>query len=156
MAQRTEMIPLSDESAHDGVLALLDSADSVQKPLPLSDLSAFRRDLLFTISSFEGTETAPSGVAVAEDLQAMYTESVTQGRFYQNLRELVASNLVEKRPIDGRTSAYYLCPSTAEALATHLTWGQHCLGAGEDLNREPGLDSNEPTETSSGLLGRWR
>ena len=121
--------------------------------MPLSNLSAFRRDLLFVVASFEGTETVPAGVAIAEALRAISADSVTQGRFYQNLRNLVADDIVEKRRIDGRTNAYYLPSSTTEALAIHIAWERHCLATAANSNGEC---DRAASELGSGLLRRWQ
>ena len=142
-------------SAHDGTSDTNDPTVEPSRPIPLSDLSAFRRDLLLVIASFEGTDAVPAGVAIAEDLRAASAGSVSQGRFYQNLRELVAEGLVEKRPIDGRTNTYYLPSSTTEAITTRVAWERRCLAAGECPDRERDRAANE-TETGSSLLGRWR
>ena len=152
---RIEPVPPSAMcSAHDGASDTNDLTVEPLRPIPLSDLSAFRRDLLLVIASFEGTDTVPDGVAIAEDLRAASASSVSQGRFYQNPRELVADGLVEKRPIDGRTNAYYLPSSTAGALATRVAWEQRCLATDTRPDRKRDRDANE-TETGSSLLGRW-
>jgi DNA-binding PadR family transcriptional regulator len=153
---RIESVPPSIvRSAHDGSSDADDPTVEPLRPVPLSDLSAFRRDLLLVVASFEGTDTVPAGVAIAEDLRAASAGLVSQGRFYQNLRELVAEGFVEKRPIDGRTNAYYLPSSTAEALATRVAWEQRCLATDEYPDRERDSAADE-TETGSSLLGRWR
>ena len=155
MAQgRTEMVrPPSRCSDHDEASEFLDSIDDIPRPVPLSDLSAFRRDLLFVVSSFEGTDTVPAGVAIIENLRSISANSVTQGRFYQNLRELVAEDLVEKRPIDGRTNAYYLRTSAAEALATRVAWERNCLALPENMEDER---NRAESKSNSGVLRWWR
>ena len=151
---RTEaLLPTPERSAHQEESEPKNSSENVPRSVPLSDLSAFRRDLLFVIASFEGIDTVPVGVAIAEDLRAVSTDSVTQGRFYQNLRDLVADDVVEKRPIDGRTNAYYLPSPTTEALATRVAWERECLATPENPDRE--RDCAE-SGLSLGLLRRWR
>ena len=93
---RIESVPPSIvRSAHDGSSDADDPTVETPQSVPLSDLSAFRRDLLLVIASFEGTDAVPAGVAIAEDLRAASAGSVSQGRFYQNLRKLVALGAVE-------------------------------------------------------------
>ena len=151
---RTEAVfPTFERSAHLEESEPRDSSENVPRPVPLSNLSAFRRDLLFVVASFEGTDTVPAGVAIAEDLQSVSADSVAQGRFYQNLRDLVADDVVEKRPIDGRTNAYYLPSSTTEALATRVVWERHCLVTAANSNGER---DRAASESGSGLLRRWR
>ena len=151
---RTEaVLPAFQRAAHQEESESQDSSRDIPRPMPLSNLSAFRRDLLFVIASFGGTDKVPAGVAITEDLRAVSAGSVTQGRFYQNLRDLVANDVVEKRPIDGRTNAYYLPSSTTEALATHVAWERNCLAAAENPDGER---AHAASESSSGLLGRWR
>ena len=155
MAQgRTEaVLPSFERSAHQEESESQNSPESIPRPVPLSALSAFRRDLLFVIASFEGTDTVPAGVAIAEDLRAVSANSVTQGRFYQNLRELVADDVLEKRPIDGRTNAYYLSSSTTEELATRLAWERNCLATAANPDGET---DRAASESNSGLLRWWQ
>ena len=147
---RTEaVLPTPGRAVHDGISESQDLPDVIPRPMPLSNLSAFRRDLLFVVVSFEGTDRVPTGVAIAEDLRAISVDSVTQGRFYQNLRELVAADLVEKRLVDGRTNAYYLPSSTTEALATRVAWERECLATPENLDGER---DRTASESNSSLL----
>jgi len=151
---RTErVLPALEHSARDETTGFWNSPDNIPRPVPLSDLSAFRRDLLFVIASFEAIDRVPAGVAIAEGLRAVSADSVTEGRFYHNLRDLVADDIVEKRPIDGRTNAYYLPSSTTEALATRVAWERHCL---VDTDALDGERDRAESEASSSLLRRWR
>jgi len=93
-------------------------------PQPLaSETTGFRRDLLFVIASLD----APPGTRIIEELEASYDEAIGYGRVYGNLRELVAADLVAKRPIDGRTNVYRLTDRAVTAITAHVAWERACV-----------------------------
>lgn len=95
-------------------------------PSALADLTGFQRDLLFVVASLEGT--VPTGVTVQEELSEQREDRVNHGRLYGNLRDLVDADLVEKRPVDGRTNTYRVTDRAREALRAHCSWEADCLG----------------------------
>lgn len=91
----------------------------------LTELTGFQRDLLFAVTR---TETQPAtGVAIKDELEGYYDEEINHGRFYQNLRELIGCDLVEKQPVDGRTNAHWLTDAARERLEAHHRWEADCL-----------------------------
>jgi DNA-binding HxlR family transcriptional regulator len=108
----------SDESGE----SVIDIPD---EPQPLADLTGFQRDILFVVNSLNGTN--PNGTHIKTNLREIYGEEINHGRLYQNLRELVAEGLVEKRPVDGRTNAYQVSVAARECLEAHAAWGEWCL-----------------------------
>ena len=114
----TALDPVPNATTGNGGLTILTD------PQPLaSETTAFRRDLLFVIASLD----APSGTAVIEGLEAAYDERLGYGRVYGNLRELVAADLVDKRPIDGRTNGYRLTEQATNAVTAHIEWERACM-----------------------------
>ena len=113
-----------DESAH----------DAATDPQPMLELTQFQRDALFVVARLDGTN--PSGVRVKTELREAYSGEINHGRLYQNLRELVDEEFIEKRPVDGRTNAYRVSPSARKRLEAHAAWEQRCL-----------LDGNESDTT---------
>lgn len=99
--------------------------DAPDGPRPLVDLTGFQRDVLFVLISLDGSN--PSGTDVKDQLRETYGEAINHGRLYQNLRDLVDSGLVEKRPVDGRTNAYQVSPAARERLEAHTAWSECCL-----------------------------
>jgi DNA-binding PadR family transcriptional regulator len=86
-------------------------------------LSAFQRDLVAAIASFDGDEEPPHGLEIKHILSAAYGEEVNHGRLYPNLDTLVEGDVVRKseRVRDDRTNDYEL-----------TTWGERVLQAGAD------------------------
>lgn len=123
LTARAVVIPLSvsdttikkDESAY----------NAANGPRPLLGLTRFQRDVLFVIVRLDGTN--PSGVRIKAELREAYGGEINHGRLYQNLRELVEEEFVEKRPVDGRTNAYRVSPSARKRLQAHAAWEQRCL-----------------------------
>ena len=95
------------------------------EPQPLAELTGFQRDILFVLIDLDGTN--PNGTCIKTNLREIYGEEINHGRLYQNLRTLVDEELVEKRPVDGRTNAYRVSVAARECLEAHAAWSQWCL-----------------------------
>ena len=94
---------------------------------PLSDLTAFQRDLLFTVEHLEknGTDRelaeafeydAPSGTCVKTRIEGTLNKEINHGRLYPNLDNLVNKGLVVKGSLDRRTNSYTLTKRGKNAL----------------------------------------
>ncbi|MFC4990396.1 MULTISPECIES: PadR family transcriptional regulator [Saliphagus] len=102
--------------------------ESVSSPRPLAPLTGFKRDQLFVIRML--ADQNPHGIVIKGALDEHYDDEINQGRFYQNLGDLVEDGYVEKHPIDGRTNAYLVSPAGADRLEAHHQWERRCLVAG--------------------------
>lgn len=117
------------------------------EPSALARLTGFQRDLLFVVASLEGT--VPTGVTVQEELSDQRGDRVNHGRLYGNLRDLVDADLVEKRPVDGRTNTYRVTDEARDALRAHCRWAAVCLGR----ECEAGDDSTDDGSAADGSDG---
>lgn len=99
-------------------------------PQPLAGLTGFQRDVLFVVANLEGQ--GPNGKTIKHELDDYYAETVSNGRLYQNLRELTDDGFVERYPIDGRTNAYQLTDPGCERLEAHSEWIANRLRRPED------------------------
>lgn len=84
----------------------------------MHDLSAFQRDLLFTIASLD----EPNGLEIKNELDEYYDDDINHGRLYPNLDELVDKGLVEKGTIDDRTNSYSVTRRGERDLTSRLEW----------------------------------
>ena len=84
----------------------------------LADLTAFQRDLLWTLSH----ENARKGLALKADLADYYGEEINHSRLYQNLDTLVERDLVAKEARDKRTNEYSLTEAARRALEARRAW----------------------------------
>ncbi|WP_224830449.1 PadR family transcriptional regulator [Saliphagus infecundisoli] len=84
----------------------------------MDDLTAFERDLLYVIASFD----KPSGQTVKSEVQEYYGGDVNAGRLYPNLDTLAEGGLVEKGQLDRRTNYYALTESGEDALRERREW----------------------------------
>jgi DNA-binding PadR family transcriptional regulator len=66
-------------------------------------LSGFERDLLQAAAALADEEGSTTGVALRRYLERGGYETVTHGRVYQNLTDLVARGVLERVPVDGRS-----------------------------------------------------
>ena len=72
-----------------------------------TDLHAFERDLLFTVSALERQlENPPKGLAIKAEIEADYETEINNSRLYQNLDGLIDQGLLTKSKRDGRTNEY--------------------------------------------------
>lgn len=84
----------------------------------MHDMTAFQRDALFALAAGE-----THGLGLKARLEG-YHPTVTTGRLYQSLGELVDDGFVAKEPVDGRTNAYALTAAGREAVEDRLAWTQ--------------------------------
>lgn len=82
-----------------------------------SDLSAFQQQILTILS-----EEARYGLAIKDELEEYYGESVNHGRLYPNLDGLVEMGFVEKSELDKRTNEYALTEAGHDAIVNQLSW----------------------------------
>lgn len=121
---------------------------STIEPSALARLTGFQRDLLFVVASLEGT--VPTGVTIQEELSDQRGDRVNHGRLYGNLRDLVDADLVEKRPVDGRTNTYRVTDAARDALNAHCKWEAVCLGRDcTGPNDEDACDADESDDGQS-------
>lgn len=106
-----------------------DTDDDSESGALLADLTAFQRDLLFSIESLNGDGERPHGLAVKADLEAEYPGEIHHGRLYPNLDELVDKGLVNKSELDQRTNGYALTRRGTREVRKHHTWEAERLGA---------------------------
>jgi DNA-binding IclR family transcriptional regulator len=66
----------------------------------MDDLTAFQRDLLYTIAGIE----RPYGLKVKRTLEEYYTDEINHSRLYQNMNRLIDDGFLEKGTIDDRTT----------------------------------------------------
>jgi DNA-binding PadR family transcriptional regulator len=91
----------------------------------MHDLTAFQRDLLYTISGLDD----PHGLEIKQKLEEYYEGDINHGRLYPNLDALVEKGLVEKGSIDDRTNSYTLTRRGLRDLKARKEWEQERLDA---------------------------
>lgn len=84
----------------------------------MNDLTAFQRDLLYTIAGLEN----PHGLAIRDEVAEYYNKEIQHGRLYPDLDTLVEKGLVEKGQEDGRTNAYSLTGRGRRELKARREW----------------------------------
>ena len=82
------------------------------------DLTAFQRDLLFTIAGLDD----PKGVEVKESIERYYGTEIRHGRLYPNLDSLVEKALVKKGQYDHRTNKYVLTSRGQRQIKSRIEW----------------------------------
>lgn len=82
------------------------------------DLTAFQRDLLFTVAGLD----APNGLTVKESLEEYHGQEIRHGRLYPNLDTLVEKGLIEKGQHDQRTNKYLLLDRGRREIRARLEW----------------------------------
>lgn len=97
--------------------AAAEESDCVE-PSGLADLTAFQRDLLWTLSH----ENSRKGLSLKAEIANYYGEEIYHGRIYQNLDKLVERNLVAKEARDKRTNEYSLTEAARRALESRRAW----------------------------------
>lgn len=107
-------------------------------PQPLVELTGFQRDVLCIVTELEGQR--PHGKTIKHELGDYHAGTISNGRLYQNLRELTDEGFIERYPIDGRTNAYRLTDPGRKRLEAHSEWIT-------DRLRRP--DDSEPTDQRS-------
>jgi len=76
------------------------------------DLTAFQRDVLWTLAREDGL----SGATVKATLEAYYDDDVNSGTIYPGLDKLAERGLIEKAKRDERTNEYTLTGEGRKAL----------------------------------------
>lgn len=84
----------------------------------VAGLTAFQRDLLRALAKTD----KQSGLSLKTDIRTYYGEEINHSRLYQNLDELVAHGLINKRRRDGRTNSYSLTEAATTALENRDAW----------------------------------
>ena len=84
----------------------------------MNDLTGFQRDLLYVIVGLD----EPHGLALKDELEPYYENTIHPGRLYPNLDTLVEKGLVEKTPKDRQTNVYTLTTRGRRELEAHRDW----------------------------------
>lgn len=84
----------------------------------MEGLTAFQRDLLYVIASFD----IPSGQTLSSELGEYYDSKINHGRLYPNLDGLVDKGLLEKGKINHRANSYTLTEAGEQALRDRRKW----------------------------------
>ena len=82
------------------------------------DLTAFQRDVLYTIAG----QDEPHGLAIKDELEKYYESEIHHGRLYPNLDEVVDKGLVEKGELDKRTNYYTITARGQRELEARREW----------------------------------
>ena len=88
------------------------------------DLTAFQRDLLYTIAG----QDEPHGLAIKAELEDYYEKEIHHGRLYPNLDEVVDKGLVEKGEVDRRTNYYTITARGRRELEARREWENRYVG----------------------------
>lgn len=95
----------------------------------MHELTAFQRDVLFTLAGL--SETNSYGLGIKRAVGDVRGEDVNHGRLYPNLDDLESEGLIEKGEKDDRTNSYELTADGREALREFVEWQAVQLEAGE-------------------------
>lgn len=98
----------------------------------MHDLSSFQRDLLVVVAGLEG----PIGKDIHEELEAYYPETVTAGRVYPQLTELVEKQLLTKEELDGRTNIYQISQRGIRELQDRREWVDSYISPLDELSAD--------------------
>ena len=101
---------------------------SAKSNRPVTDLTAFQRDLLRVVAALDGA----MGLDVRTEIQNRYSSSVYHSRVYQNMDSLVSMGLVSKDDLDGRTKAYRVTDRGRAMLTQTRDWTTSALEGAED------------------------
>jgi len=88
-------------------------------------LTGFQRDLLFVIEGLAD----PHGLAIKDELEAVYDEEINHGRLYPNLDDLVEMGYVAKGTKDDRTNEYTLTAAGETLVQDRHAWEQDRMDA---------------------------
>lgn len=89
-----------------------------------NDLTAFQRDLLWTVAGIE----PDYGLAIKREMESLYGDTVHHGRLYPNLDDLVDAGLLTKSALDDRTNEYALTADGREMLQLRRSWEADQMG----------------------------
>lgn len=84
----------------------------------MEDLTAFQRDILYTVASLGD----PHGLAVKSELEEYYDSSVNHGRLYPNLDALIDLGLISKGQKDRRTNEYQVTQRAIREIEARRRW----------------------------------
>jgi len=84
----------------------------------MHDLNSFQRDLLVVVAGLDD----PIGKDIREELESYYPETVTAGRVYPQLTDLVEKQLITKEELDGRTNIYQISRRGIRELQDRREW----------------------------------
>jgi len=98
----------------------------------MHDLSSFQRDLLVVVAGLDD----PIGKDIREELEAYYPETVTAGRVYPQLTDLVEKQLITKEELDGRTNIYQISRRGIRELQDRREWVDSYLSPFDELSAE--------------------
>lgn len=87
---------------------------------PLTDLTAFQRDLLVATKRIDDPQ--PTGLAIKAWLETAHGEEIVHSKIYHNYGTLEEKGLVSIDEVDGRTNAYRLSPRGERELDAHCRW----------------------------------
>ncbi|EMA46443.1 PadR family transcriptional regulator [Halobiforma nitratireducens] len=90
----------------------------------MHDLTAFQRDLLYTIAG----QDEPHGLGIKEELAKYYGTDINHGRLYPNLDTLVDKGLVEKGQADQRTNIYSVTRRGRREIEARREWENQYVG----------------------------
>jgi DNA-binding PadR family transcriptional regulator len=116
LAQRLADADPDDVSADDEQLV----TDGGRNAVPLYDLTAFQRDLLWIAWALD----APSGQEIKRRIEDEAGVEEHHARLYPNLDSLVADGLLDKRQRDRRTNEYPLTDQGRRLLRERASWQQ--------------------------------
>ncbi|MFB6104877.1 MAG: PadR family transcriptional regulator [Halobacteriaceae archaeon] len=88
-------------------------------------LTGFQRDLLFVIEGL----AEPHGLAIKDELEAVYDDEINHGRLYPNLDDLVEMGYVAKGAKDDRTNEYTLTEQGEALVEERHEWERARLDA---------------------------
>lgn len=89
-----------------------------QTGLHFSDLTAFQRDLLWTLDHEGGRK----GLALLDELEDYYDEDLNHGRLYPNLQKLEEQGWIDVGARDRRTNEYRLTDAAKGAIDARQQW----------------------------------
>ena len=95
------------------------SESSIHDDVSATDLSTFKKEVLFAITEIEAAGDEPYGLAIKRRLEDKFEMDINHGRLYPNLDELVDRGLVEKSELDKRTNEYSLTDAGAQLITEY-------------------------------------
>jgi len=96
----------------------------------MHDLNSFQRDLLVVVAGLDD----PIGKDIREELESYYPETVTAGRVYPQLTDLVEKQLITKEELDGRTNIYQISRRGIRELQDRREWVNAYLSPLDELS----------------------
>lgn len=110
------------------------------------DLTAFQRDLLVVVAGLD----EPHGLAIKDELDVYYQDTINHGRLYPNLDTLVEKALLEKGSHDKRTNSYELTARGEREMEAREEWENQYTGSQTDEQTDVQTDvQTEPATTET-------